>query len=109
MHAKFSKSGVAPDTYIQDNEISKEMKECFHKEGVKFHLVPPFNHQENVAERAIQTFKSHFSAGLSGLDPKFPIKQWDRLLGQAELTLNLLRSARLNPSLSAHAFFIWRI
>ena len=76
MHATFAKSGVASDTYIQDNEISKEMKDCFNAEGVQFHLVPPNNHRANAAERAIQTFKNHFIAGLTGLDPNFPIKQW---------------------------------
>ena len=80
------------------------MKDCFVKEGVKFHLVPPHNHRANAAERAIQTFKNHLIAGLSGLDPQFPIKQWDCLLKQAELTLNLLRLARLNPKLSANSF-----
>ena len=90
LHARFAQAGMAPDTYIQDNEISRDMRECFQQENVQFHLVPPHNHRANAAERAIQTFKNHFIAGLSGLDPKFPIKQWDWLLKQAELTLNLL-------------------
>ena len=104
LHEKFTAAGVAPDTYIQDNEISKDLKYCFSENDIKFQLVPPHNHRANAAERAIQTFKSHFIAGLSGLDPNFPIKQWDRLLEQSVLTLNLLRSARLNPKLSAHSF-----
>ena len=33
----------------------------------------------------------------------FPLHLWDRLLQQAELTLNLLRPARNNPALSAYA------
>ena len=32
------------------------------------------------------------------------MREWDRLLVQAELTLNLLSTARVNPSLSAHTF-----
>ena len=31
------------------------------------------------------------------------VAEWDRLLFQAELTLNLLRSSRVNPKLSAYA------
>jgi hypothetical protein len=34
----------------------------------------------------------------------FPVAEWDRLLFQAELTLNLLRNLRVNPKLSAHAY-----
>ena len=75
LHKKFGKSGVAPTTYIQDNEISRHMRDCFDKEGVEYHLVPPHNHRANAAERAIQTFKNHFIVGLSGLDPKLPIRQ----------------------------------
>ena len=80
------------------------MQTAFNNEKVQYNFVPPHNHRANAAERAIQTFKSHFISGLSGLDPKFPIKQWDRLIQQANFTLNLLHSARLNLKLSAHAF-----
>ena len=55
-----------------------------------FQLVPPHTHRANAAERAIQTFKNHFKAGIASLDPDFPITEWDRLLEQAFLTLNLL-------------------
>ncbi len=60
-------------------------------------LVPPDTHRRNLAERAIQTFKSHFIAILAGLDQSFPITLWDRLLPQAILTLNLLRQAKVDP------------
>ena len=48
--------------------------------------------------------KGHLKAGLAIVDHGFPIHEWDRLLDQCELTLNLLRSSRLNPKLSAWAF-----
>jgi hypothetical protein len=44
-------------------------------------------------------------AGLSSVDPAFPLHLWDRLLPQAEITLNLLRTSRLHPQLSAAAQF----
>jgi hypothetical protein len=44
-------------------------------------------------------------AGLSSVDPAFPLHLWDRLLPQAELTLNLLRTSRLHPQLSDAAHF----
>ena len=80
------------------------MKDSFTEQNIAFQLVPPGHHGANAAERAIQTFKSHFIAGLTGVDPKFSLGQWDRLIEQASLTLNLLRSDRPNPNLSAYAF-----
>ena len=66
--------------------------------------MPPYNHRTNLAECAIQTFKHHFKAGLCTVHPDFPVSQWDRLLPQAEIALNLLRKAKANPNLSAHAY-----
>ena len=37
------------------------------------------------------------------VDSHFPLADWDRLLSQTTLTLNLLRSSRIHPSLSAYA------
>ena len=42
-------------------------------------------------------------AGLCTCDSRFPASYWDKLLPQAIITLNLLRSSRRNPSLSAYA------
>jgi hypothetical protein len=56
-----------------------------------------------VAERAIRTFKEHFVAGLASFDPYFPLHLWDRLLQQAEMTFNLLRTSRQHTQLSAAA------
>jgi hypothetical protein len=64
--------------------------------------VPPDTHQRNLAERAIQTFKSHFIAILAGVDPSFPMSLWDRLTPQAVTTLNLLQQLQKNPSISAY-------
>jgi len=63
--------------------------------------VPPNNHRRNLAERAIQTFKSHFKAVLAGVDDTFPMRLWDRLLPQTILTLNLLRQSNAIPTVSA--------
>ena len=104
IHKKFECAGVAPQTYVLDNEASNLLKAAMKEKEVAHQLVTPHNHRANIAERAIQTFKQHFKAILASVDPEFPIEQWDRLLNQAELTLNLLRSARMNPKLSAHAF-----
>jgi hypothetical protein len=44
-------------------------------------------------------------AGISSVDPTFPLHLWDRLLPQTEITLNLLQTSRLHPQLSAAAHF----
>ena len=38
------------------------------------------------------------------VDPNFPLSKWDRLIPQANLILNLLRSVRSNPKLSAYSY-----
>jgi hypothetical protein len=80
------------------------LKDYMEEEDIAYQLTPPGIQRINAAERAIGTFKSYFIAGLCTTDPNFPLHLWDRLLPQAELTLNLLRGARLNPLLSAHKF-----
>ena len=61
-------------------------------------------HRANAAERCIQTFKDHLLSGLATCNPEFPINEWDRLLPQCEMSLNLLRSARCNSNLSAYTY-----
>ena len=61
-------------------------------------------YRRNAAERAIQTSKDHLLSGLVACHSQFPITKWDRLLQQAKVTLNLLRTSRVNPKLSAHSF-----
>ena len=104
MHHEFSKAGAAPSTWVLDNEVSAELKQAFAKQNVSYQLVPPRSHRRNLAERAIQTWKNHFKAGVASADPNFPISEWDRLIPQTNITLNLLRTARTNPKLSAYAY-----
>jgi hypothetical protein len=52
-------------------------------------------------EPSIRTFKNHLVDGLASTDKLFPMHLWDRLLDQAKMTLNMLRTSRLNPKLSA--------
>jgi hypothetical protein len=102
IHKQLESSGNSPDIYVLDNEKSSEIIEAFNKYNVKYQLAPPYSHRTNLAERAIQTFKSHFKAGLASCDPNFPLSEWDRLLPQAVLTLNMLRASRTNPRISAY-------
>jgi hypothetical protein len=46
--------------HILDNECSAEFKEQIKLNNMKYQLVPPHNHRQNIAEKAIQVFKAHF-------------------------------------------------
>jgi hypothetical protein len=109
IHQELTAKGFKPKLQTLDNEASTALKHIFTTNDVGYQLVPPHCHchchRRNAAERAIRTFKEHFVAGLSSVDPTFPLHLWDRLLPQAEITLNLLRTSRLHPQLSAAAHF----
>ncbi len=80
-------------------------KPSLSSENAIFQLVPPDMHHQNWAECAICTFKDNFLAILAGIDSTFPPYLWDLLLSQAELTLNFLHQAMLNPRISMWEFF----
>jgi hypothetical protein len=105
IHQELTVKGFKPKLQTLGNEASAALKIFFTTKDVEYQLVPPHCHRRNAAERAIQTFKEHFVAGLSSVDPTFPLHLWDRLLPQVEITLNLLRTSRLHPQLSAAAHF----
>ena len=94
---------VRPRTHILDNEAPTAFKVEI-KKNCSLQLVPPDNHRRNLAERAIQTFKSHFKAILAGVADNFPMNLWDRLLPQTILTLNLLRQSNVAPTVSAYQY-----
>lgn len=51
--------GLKIKKQVLDNEASEEYKNAIKEKGIKYELVPPGQHRQNIAERAIQTFKSH--------------------------------------------------
>ena len=71
--------GLHPRLHTLDNEASTSLKDFLTAEHVEYQLVPPHIHRRNSAERAIQTFKNHFIAGLTSTDPNFPLSNWCRL------------------------------
>jgi hypothetical protein len=105
IHQELTVKGYKPKLQTLDNEASATMKNFFTVNDIAYQLVPPHCHRRNAAERAIRTFKEQVVAGLSSVDPAFPLHLWDRLLPQAEITLNLLQTSRLHPQLSAAAHF----
>ena len=95
--------GEAPNIHILDNKFSRDVKKISKEDDVEYQLVPPHIHRRNAVKCAIRTYKNHLIAGLYTCDPKSPSREWDRLLSQCNITINLLRSARHNPSLSEYA------
>ena len=102
-HQRLIQCGCAPATYIMDNEASAEIKQAILKHNIAYQLTPPHIHRINAVEWAIRTFKNHFISGLATINPNLPINEWDRLIPQAEITLNLLSSSQINPRLSSYA------
>jgi hypothetical protein len=105
IHQELTAKGFKPKLQTLDNKASAALKHFFTTNDVEYQLVPPRCRRRNAAERAIRTCKEHFVAGLSSVDPTFPLHLWYRLLPQAEITLNLLQTSRLHPQLSAVAHF----
>jgi hypothetical protein len=105
IHQELTAKGFKPTLQTLDNEASAALKHFFTANDVEYQLVPPHCQHRNAPERATRTFKEHFVAGLASFDPTFPLHLWDRLLPQAEITLNILRTSRLHPQLSAAAHF----
>jgi hypothetical protein len=93
VHQELTIKGFKPKLQTLDNEASTSLKNYFTVNDIAYQLVPPHCHRRNAAERAIRTFKEHFVAGLSLVDPSFPMHLWDRLLPEAYITLNLLRTS----------------
>jgi hypothetical protein len=83
IHQELTVKGFKPKLQTLDNEASTALKNFFTTQNIDYQLVPPHCHRRNAAERAIRTFKEHFVAGLSSVDPSFPMHLWDRLLPQA--------------------------
>ena len=85
-----------------DNESSARLEQLFRLQNLGVQHVPANMHRANRAERGIQTAKSHIIASLAGAAENFPLKHWDQLLPQQELTLNLLLPWGPDPSKSAY-------
>jgi hypothetical protein len=65
IHQELTVKGFKPKLKTLHNEASAALKNFFTANDVEYQLVPPDCHRRNAAERAIQTFKEHFVAGLS--------------------------------------------
>ena len=83
-------TGLKVKKHVLDNKCSNTTKELTRVE-CKLELVLPHCHRRNIAEAVIKHFKNRVISILSGVDPSFLLKLWDKLLTEATLTLHLLR------------------
>ena len=100
----FESKGLGGNWFIGDNAVSDATRKWFKDKGIEVVIVPPYQHRANVAERMIQTFKGHFITILQGTSRSFPMAFWHHLSDQAEITINLLRPSRADPSKSAYEY-----
>jgi hypothetical protein len=77
VHQEFTVKRFKPKLQTLDNQASAALKNLFTVNDIDYQLVPPHCHRRNAAERAIRTFKEYFVAGLSSVDPAFPLHLWD--------------------------------
>ena len=68
--------------YRLDNKISDELIEVIKKKKLKYQIVTIHDHCQNLAERAIQTYKLYLISNLHGTRHNFPAHLWCRLLEQ---------------------------
>ena len=68
--------GLKPKALRIDNECPEALQRFSRANSIDFQLCPPNNHRINQAEKAIDTWKFQFLAGLSGVDPNSPLHLW---------------------------------
>jgi hypothetical protein len=102
-YQQLANAGIRPIIQRLDNEASRALINAITTKGLQYQLASPNDHRLNPAERAIQTFKNHFVSCLNGTDTRFPPHLWCCLVPQVVMTLNMLRSSRINSKLSAYS------
>lgn len=74
-YKELKEANITPILHRLDNEISS---------------ITAYDHRQNLAERAIQTYKNFLISNLHGTDRDFPAHLWCQLLEQVELQVNLI-------------------
>ena len=70
----FLDRGLNPKALHIDNECTEALQRFPRANSIDLQLCPPNNHLTNQAEKAINAWKCHLLAGLSGIDPNFPLR-----------------------------------
>ena len=94
-------AGHKPKIQIMDNEACDILKKTLLNKNILYQIIPPHIHLWNAAKTSIQTFKDHYISGLWSTDPRYSPQEWNRLLPQATMILNLLHTSHTNSKLSS--------
>ena len=100
-YKELKEANITPILHRLNNEISSNLIDAIKEKNLKYQTVTVYDHRQNLAERAIQTYKSFLISNLHGTDHDFPEHLWCQLLEQVELQVNLIRPSRINPNRSA--------
>jgi hypothetical protein len=100
---QMAQCGIVPRHQILDNQALFAYKTQIKLTKMTYELVPPDDHQRNLAKKVIQTFKDHMISVLSGCLPTIPMHLWCQLLPQIEHQLLLLHQSKSNPNILAYA------
>lgn len=101
-HRDMTSLGHKGDWVMTDNATSEHARQYFAASKVSYNLTPVDIHRANKAERAIETLKDHFIAGMASVDPAFPLIHSAHCLFQVEVTLAMMRPCAYNPSISTY-------
>ena len=80
---------ICPNWHILDSEAPHELKEAIRENKYCIKLTPPDMHQCNAAKHAMQTFKGNLIAVLARVTDNFPIHEWNWMIPQTIITINL--------------------
>ena len=90
VYGYFTARGFKPKLNVMDNQCNRTIQKFITFTDAKVQLVNPDDHRVNAAERAIQTWKNHWIAGMGTLDPNCPLQLWCQFIEQGQDILNLL-------------------
>ena len=96
-YAELTAAGISGPLFRLDNEIFKDLITAIKDQNLKYQLALPGDHRQNLAERAIQTWKAHFISIRSRVDPSFPDNCWDLLILLSVLTQTYCADPRSTP------------
>jgi hypothetical protein len=101
IHQELTSKGFKPKLQTLENEASAALKSF----STANELVPPHCIGATPLKGPFALSKKQFVVGWAYFEPYFPLHLRQRLLPQAELTLNILRTSRQHPQLSAAAHY----
>ena len=73
---RMKEQGILPTHQVLDNKISAVYRLEIKQTIMTYQIVPPDYHRRNLAEKAVQTWKEHFIAVMSGKAAAFPAHLW---------------------------------